>query len=73
MMLTTTQAKSDELTARQREVWQVAADYYRYTGEPCSVRYIARRLQLCSTRVHQHLTTLRDRKWLEGTRPIRPT
>ncbi len=59
------------LTDRQRAVLQVIADYYTHTGEPCSVRYIARRLHVSHQRVHQHLTILRDRKWLEGTRPVR--
>jgi SOS-response transcriptional repressor LexA len=66
-----TTVQTDTLTDRQAAVLRVVADYYLHTGEPCSVRYIARRLRVSHQRVHQHLTILRDRKWLEGTRPVR--
>lgn len=59
------------LTDRQRAVLQIATEYWAHTGEPCSVRYIARRLRISHQRAHQHLTVLRARKWLEGSRPVR--
>lgn len=67
----TTQTIDAALTERQRQVFQVVAEYYEHTGEPCSVRYVARRLRVSHQRVHQHLTILRERRWLEGTRPVR--
>ncbi len=46
------------LTAKQRTVLAVVVNYYAATGEPCTVLYLARRLQLHRNTITAHLRAL---------------
>lgn len=53
-----------ELTARQRDVLRVIEGYCQVTGEPCSARYMARRLSVHHSTIQQHLAALHRKGWL---------
>lgn len=52
------------LTGRQRLVLDTIVRYYRATGEPCTVRYLARRLGLHPSTIGEHLSALYRKGWL---------
>lgn len=60
------------LTDRQRMVLTTIAHYFAATGEPCSVLYLCRRLQLSRTRVRQHLDALHRKGWIPSPAAPRP-
>ena len=47
-----------ELTNRQQAVLELCQRYFETAGEPCSVRYLARRLDLHPKTVQDHLNAL---------------
>lgn len=52
------------LTTKQRTVLMVVDRYTTATGEPCSARYLARRLNLHHSTVLEHLSVLYRKGWL---------
>lgn len=52
------------LTDRQRLLLSVMAQYWIATGEPCSMRYLARRLHLSKSTVHEHIRALHKKGYL---------
>lgn len=54
------------LTTRQRVVLEVIDHYQRETGEPCSGRYLSRRLALNHTTVRGYLSALHRKGWLRS-------
>jgi DNA-binding MarR family transcriptional regulator len=64
--------KSLALTVRQREVLVLCERYLRETGEPASVRYLARRLGVHPSTIVDHLEALARKNWLRtSTTPRR--
>lgn len=57
-------APLNTLTTKQRYVLMVIDQYVRATGEPCSLRYIARRVAVHHSTVESHLTALYRKGWL---------
>lgn len=47
-----------DLTDRQQSVLELCQRYFDTAGEPCSVRYLARRLDLHPKTVQDHLNAL---------------
>ena len=54
------------LTLRQQDVFTAISEYCRVTGEPCTANYLARRLGLHHSTVHEHLAALHRKGWLRA-------
>lgn len=54
----------EDLTNRQREALTICQQYFASTGEPCSVRYLSRRMKIHHTTVRDHLAALCRKGWL---------
>ena len=52
------------LTGRQRDVLEIITHYNDAIGEGCPIRYLARRLDLHRSTVHQHVVFLRRKGFL---------
>ena len=59
-----TPAPLHTLTTKQRRLLEEIDRYSRMSGEPCSAAWLARRLSLHPTTVHEHLQALFRRGWL---------
>jgi repressor LexA len=58
----------DELTARQREVYEFLVDFWQTRGYPPSIREVASHFDFRSTRaVVDHLTALERKGWIRRT------
>jgi SOS-response transcriptional repressor LexA len=57
------------LSARQRDVLAVITRFYRATGEPPSVLYVARRLTLSRGAIREHIEALHRKGWLVSPSP----
>jgi DNA-binding MarR family transcriptional regulator len=66
-------AAGPPLTGRQRLVLHYVVQYYRTTGEPCSARYLGRRLEMHHSSVQRHFETLHRKGWLRSSNsPVTP-
>lgn len=63
---------ASELTDRQQVVLETVEQYYAVTGEPCPVRYLARRLRVHHSTIQSHLEALERKGWLQTTGPAIP-
>lgn len=52
------------LTTKQRTLLIIIEQYVRATGEPCSARYLARRLSVHHSTIQMHLCALHRKGWL---------
>jgi len=59
-----TQAAVVPLAVRQRDVLRLIMRFYEATGEPPTVEYLARRLEIHRKTVQQHLDALFLKGWL---------
>lgn len=60
------------LTDRQSVVLETVESYYAVTGEPCPVRYLARRLRVHHSTIQSHLEALERKGWLATSGPAVP-
>lgn len=57
------------LTAKQRDVYLLAVQYYAATAEPCSLMYLARRLKRHHSTVQRHLSAIEKKGWFSSVAP----
>jgi DNA-binding MarR family transcriptional regulator len=60
------------LSPRQCLVFAAIAMYYKATGEPCSVAYLARRLKLGRSTIREHLDAIQRKGWIPSAAAPRP-
>ena len=65
-------APMDRLTDRQETVLRAVERYYEVTGEPCPIRYLARRLSRHHSTIQSHLEALERKGWLATRGPAVP-
>lgn len=52
------------LTLKQRRLVEAIDEHCRFTGEPCSASYLARRVGVDSSTIREHLAALYRRGWV---------
>lgn len=57
------------LTAKQRAVYGLAVHYYAATGEPCSLSYLARRLNRHPKTIRARLLAIAHKGWIRADTP----
>jgi predicted ArsR family transcriptional regulator len=57
-----------DLTARQREILQLAVKVEHATGKPCTFHQLARKLEISPVGVRHHVEALQRKGWLESAR-----
>jgi DNA-binding CsgD family transcriptional regulator len=60
------QEQPSALTDRQRVVLTTIDQYYKATGEACSVAYVARRLGLHPSTVREYVHMIAKKGWLRA-------
>jgi DNA-binding MarR family transcriptional regulator len=56
-------------TEKQRAVYALAVRYYRATGEPCSMSYLARQLHKHPSTIRAHVRALAKKGWVTAVSP----
>lgn len=62
-----------DLSDQQQRILVEIRRYVDATGEPCSHRYLARRLQVHHSTIQEHLERLHRKGWIRSPHsPVRP-
>lgn len=60
------------LTCRQAQALDLIAAYHAVTGEPCPIRYLARRMSVHASTATDYVHVLHRKGWLRASGPAVP-